>query len=493
MELEELAEILSKTNLTTNKFECKSASKSELLIPTLNKKISLDKNEEVTATIYGDYKWQITYSLHKNKGQTIHKHSKEYYNTTADYDELRGGDRTAQIITDKANKVIVNANTGEARDFREFEETDDRTKWLENLEKSAKKGLEIGVTNFNANTYWQCQSIVLTYKGEMKDYSKLSKDFEIFMKRLKRLYQKFGYKIQSIRVNQLTKNKNWHIHLLLRLQDVETGKWIDIEQQPIAPNEPNPKLNNELTSVVVKDLWGHGDIQMFNCTKDVAGYVVYLFGWIIKGAGVKRRVEEFDRLPEEEKKIYMQEKRHSLYENEEIMKNAGRLKDFPKNAKIYTPSKGLDKPTKKVMTEAELQKELKKNNCKFHTACLYAVEFDKKDGTKAVNLVLKREYWCEVRKPTSIKDRITIIPQAKTSPPVNAPPKQPVLPVVAVPAPAPPSTAVPVTVHTKPVKPIRPPEPLFEEQEHGEQLLLFGFEDNFRYGGLDVYRRQSGY
>ncbi|MDE6679156.1 MAG: hypothetical protein K2K02_08960 [Ruminococcus sp.] len=492
LEFEKLEEEFSKNGLKNVKIKCKPTKEESVfafLSSKLKGKFRLDDSYEVTVIRLGDYKTIVNCLLHKNRGKTIIRHSGEYYNTLSELKELMNGDSSAEIIVDEVNKMIVNKDTGQAIKFREFEDSESRTKYIENLKKSGKKGLELALTNFNPNTYWQCQSIILTYKGEMTDYDKLSKDFDIFMKRLRRLYVKLGYKIQFIRVNELTEKGNWHIHLLIRLQDVETGEWIAIEQKPVSPNEPNPKLNGELTAVAVREMWGHGDIQMFNCKKSVAGYVYYLFGAIISGASVELNATEFDELSAKEKKNTMQDKRHSLGENETIMKKAERLENFPKNAKIYTPSKNLDKPTKEVMTEAELQDEVQKNNYEFHSAWLYAVEIAKKSGKPTLNLVLRREYWNEVRKPKSITDSIKIIPQATTNLPVNAPSVQPVLPVVTVPAPAPLSTAVPAT-HTKP---IRPPVPVFEQQEQGEQMLLFGFEDNFSLGGLDMYRKQSGY
>lgn len=108
----------------------------------------------------------------------------------------------------------VDLSTGE---MRKFELSEVRAQNINSLRQTFKKMRYLINNNFigNRNELF----VTLTYRGDLQtsDSVTVSKDFDRFMKRFKRKYGDVDY----IRVLEPHASGNWHLHVLIRLNEVE--------------------------------------------------------------------------------------------------------------------------------------------------------------------------------------------------------------------------------------------------------------------------------
>jgi hypothetical protein len=185
--------------------------------------------------------------------------------------------------------------------------------------------------------------ITLTYAENMTDTRKLMKDFEMFMKKLKRKYL-----VEYISIVEPQGRGAWHCHVLIK---DETAEKLYIHNDVIA------------------QMWGHG----FTTTrrlKEVDNIGAYLSAYLadlelceenqdsiyeaMTFDGVKMTIEEKD-VDENGKKV-----------KKKFVKGA-RLHMYPSGMNIYRKSKGIKKPETLKMIYEDIKKEIGKIKPDFTT------------------------------------------------------------------------------------------------------------------------------
>lgn len=141
----------------------------------------------------------------------------------------------------------VDVRTGEVKEYKKYGE-----KSLQSQRKTQVKLKRL----INANFYCGIDAIhiVLTYKDKMEDPFKLSGDFSIFIKKLKRSYSDIAY----IWVAEPHKSGSWHLHVLIK------------------------KLDNSEIFIPIGELlecWTHGNVHVSRIpqSNDFGGYFTYKF------------------------------------------------------------------------------------------------------------------------------------------------------------------------------------------------------------------------
>lgn len=145
--------------------------------------------------------------------------------------------------------------------------------------------------------------VILTYAEKMEDIDKVSKDFKRFWEKLHYHYPD----LEFIRILEPQHTGTWHIHVLLKTNCYQ-------------------KL--EIPKQVVETLWGHGFVRVVKI-RDNDNIGAYF-------SAHQKDVNAFDAESEEQT------------DRKCIIKGA-RLQFYPPNKRIYSYSKGIEKP-KKIRT-----------------------------------------------------------------------------------------------------------------------------------------------
>lgn len=155
---------------------------------------------------------------HHNTKATIRKLSADCYCLARDYDKENG-------IVD--GEIFF------------YNKTNNRGQNYKGMRNSMKKLRDL--INCNVVDPSHCRWVTLTYKENMKDHVRLTKDHEAFMKRLRRYHAKRNLpKFKYILAVEPQGRGAWHIHTL----------WIYPERAPYLPNED------------IRQLWGHGFVTV---------------------------------------------------------------------------------------------------------------------------------------------------------------------------------------------------------------------------------------
>lgn len=190
--------------------------------------------------------------------------------------------------------------------------------------------------------------ITLTYKECMTDTDRLSRDFDVFFKRLKYAY-KHRYKFSYIAVCEPQSRGAWHIHMFLKCTSVNN---VDNEL-PFIPN-------NEIA-----DLWGHGFTKTERIT--MGGIVDYFNTSYF----APMCCDDSDLSGEKQKEKYK------------------RLKYFPKCFRWYRCSQDLKKPTRQTFDNQAADEYLEKLGFVLENQNAFSVCDD--TGKKIMDVV-KRQY-----------------------------------------------------------------------------------------------------
>lgn len=144
----------------------------------------------------------------------------------------------------------VDLSTGEIRDF---ERSANRSGNLNSLRQTFKKLRYLINNNFvgASNELF----VTLTFRGELQtsDHLRVGKDYDNFLKRLKRRFKGIS-RVEAIKVLEPHQSGNWHMHALLRFDDLDK---IFISKDELA------------------ELWGNGfvDIQSLKDVDNIGAYV----------------------------------------------------------------------------------------------------------------------------------------------------------------------------------------------------------------------------
>ena len=215
----------------------------------------------------------------------------------------------------------VDLSTGE---MRKFELSEVRAHNINSLRQTFKKMRYLINNNFigNRNELF----VTLTYRGDLQtsDSVTVSKDFDRFMKRFKRKYGDVDY----IRVLEPHASGNWHLHVLIRLNEVEDA---------YVSNEDMSKL------------WKNGFVNV-QSVRNVDNVGAYLTAYL---ADVSvEELTESGVFPDVNEGIVEKEFQG---EGKRYVKG-GRLSFYPTGLNVYTRSKGIVAPERKEMSYANAKK-----------------------------------------------------------------------------------------------------------------------------------------
>lgn len=228
-----------------------------------------------------------------------------------------------QTIQKLSKTQYLVLETGEIKDFNQSE---NRGENLNSLRKTMKKIRYLVNNNFHGenNELWS----TLTYEKNMTDEKRLSLDFNKFLKRLKYyLEKKYPQKnqLEYLKVIEPQERGAWHIHMLFKL-----------------PNKNRifiPKKDLE-------KLWGKGfvDIKSIYCSSNIGSYLsAYLTN--VPNILSEEEYEEYQKaLNYGDEDVIQWYKKNKLYSKGE------RLYWYPPGINIFSKSKGIKYPERKVMT-----------------------------------------------------------------------------------------------------------------------------------------------
>jgi len=261
-----------------------------------NRQIDIPSGNKVTVKESGNI-IEVVYVNKRNEGAQILKIDKEHY--------IRLNDDTGEVLT---------FSHGESR--------------MDDIQ-SVKKTLERIRDYINTNVVdtKKCKWLTLTYKENMRDVERLGKDFEAFNRRCRKRYGNYEY----IAVAEPQGRGAWHLHCIF-----------------IFPEKNAPFMENS----IIRDMWGNGFVNVRKLTgiDNIGLYFTAYLGDMeiseyIKATGKMTQVKA------EDLKI-IEDKEHKT---KAIIKG-GRLKLYPCGFNIYRISRGIKKPIKTVMENAEAEK-----------------------------------------------------------------------------------------------------------------------------------------
>lgn len=253
-------------------------------------------------------------------------------------------------ITVLSKDNYIENSTGE---IKEFIHSDNRAQQKESLRRTFKNLRYLINNNFfgNPNELF----LTLTYAENMTDPKILKRNFDDFIKSLRRKFKK-DTTIDFINVVEPQARGAWHCHVLLRFNDLDT---IFI---------PKEKLSK---------IWGHGfvDIQSVEGVDNIGAYLsAYLSDIDIEDVSGCRGGESLNLIKDESgnvKKAYIK---------------GGRLSYYPPGMNIYRCSKGIKKPTEEFMTHSDIKKIV--GSAQPHYSTKYVIS----DNDKVVNTVIYNQY-----------------------------------------------------------------------------------------------------
>lgn len=225
----------------------------------------------------------------------------------------------------KLNKYeYVVLETGEIKEYSLSNE--DRSDNINSLRKTFKKLRYLINNNFSGSP--NELFITLTYRGEeqTKNTKKVYKDFDNFKGRIQYKFKDIST-IDMIRVLEPHASGNWHMHVLMRFNDISS---IYI-------------LKDDLAA-----LWGHGFVSIRRLDKvDNIGAYVSAYLTDIELTDETELVAYEDDTDVVEKTVDGEKKKFI---------KGGRLHYYPLYTKIYTTTRGIKPPKREKMTYSEAKK-----------------------------------------------------------------------------------------------------------------------------------------
>lgn len=194
-----------------------------------------------------------------------------------------------------SGSTYLNQRTGEILDYSR---TDDNTKSLDSMRKAFKRLNHLIIDNFSGGQ----SEIFLTlgYEYQMSNVKRLSRDFNLFWRKLKRRYADCEY----ISVAEYKGNKSLHLHILIK-------------------SLSNKKLFFD-RDLLIK-LWGQSDvyIERIPKTKDVERIAKYLNPFT--------NPKKFQRLPYYTRNFRIYNSSHGIRKPETIKMSFGEAMNFMRN------------------------------------------------------------------------------------------------------------------------------------------------------------------
>ena len=214
----------------------------------------------------------------------------------------------------------VEIATGE---IKEFSHSENRQQNYNSLRQTFNRLR--GLINNNFHGEPNELHITLTYKENMQDTKRLYKDFERFMKRLKRHF-KDKSTLDYINVIEPQERGAWHCHCLIRLNDLDKVY---------------------LSNNKVREMWGQGKIVSTKSLKDIDNIGAYLSAYLTD-------IELTDQVAIDvlaaDGSVTLKE-----VEGKKYIKG-GRLHMYPSGMNLYRKSKGMESPVEEEMSYSRVKK-----------------------------------------------------------------------------------------------------------------------------------------
>lgn len=204
---------------------------------------------------------------------------------------LLGSNNSIGIQKINADEYVV-LDTGE---IKQFEKNDNRAENVNSLRKTFRRLRMLINNNFSGSN--SEAMLTLTYKENMTDFHRLSKDFANFRHKLNRIYPGFKY----IRIAEPQGRGAWHLHVLVKVDN------------------SNFYIKNEKLA----QMWGQGFT-----------FVKHLKNVDNVGSYVSAYLADIPVDPKDEVKEGKPKK---------VIKG-GRLHLYPSGMRLYTKSKGIEEP-----------------------------------------------------------------------------------------------------------------------------------------------------
>lgn len=228
--------------------------------------------------------------------------------------------KNSQCHIQKLSKnTYVDKRDGE---IKEFQLNENRSENLNSLRQTFKK-----LRYLINNNFFGIQNelfITLTYAQQTNDHIKVGKDYDNFLKRLKRKYKPIS-NVEALKVLEPHASGNYHMHVLLKFSDLDS----------IFIN------NNELA-----DIWRNGfvSIQSLAGVDNIGAYLSAYMSDLEVPSNYDTKADNV-----EEKEVNGQKKKFI---------KGGRLAFYPSGVNLYTKTKGIVYPEREQMTYKKLKKNV---------------------------------------------------------------------------------------------------------------------------------------
>lgn len=228
-------------------------------------------------------------------------------------------------------KHYVDKRNGE---IKEFNISENRSQNINSLRQTFKKLRYLINNNFvgASNELF----ITLTYRGELqtRDHIKVGKDYDKFLKRLKRAYNGIS-SIDALKVLEPHASGNYHMHVLMRFNELDTI---------FIPNEVCKRTGNSINAPL-RDMWSNGNVVISSLSKvdNVGAYLSAYMSDLEVPDNYKGSSEIEEKIVNGEKKKFIK---------------GGRLPFYPTGVNLYTKTKGILYPERKEMTYKEAKKNV---------------------------------------------------------------------------------------------------------------------------------------
>lgn len=218
-----------------------------------------------------------------------------------------------------SKNTYVDKRDGE---IKEFQLNENRSENLNSLRQTFKKLRYLINNNFfgSQNELF----ITLTYAQQTNDHIKVGKDYDNFLKRLKRKYKAIST-VEALKVLEPHASGNYHMHVLLKFSDLDS----------IFIN------NSELA-----DIWQNGfvSVQSLAGVDNIGAYLsAYMSDLEVPNNYDTKAINV------EEKEVNGQKKKFI---------KGGRLAFYPSGVNLYTKTKGIVYPERQEMTYKKAKKNV---------------------------------------------------------------------------------------------------------------------------------------
>lgn len=227
--------------------------------------------------------------------------------------------------------------------------------------------------------------ITLTYQENQDNLEIVSKDFDRFIKKLRRYFEKSNKKTEYIAVREPQERGAWHIHLLLKSFDGE----LYIQKSELAK------------------LWGHGFVNVKRLD-GITNIGAYLTAYLCDIPVFEDEFEDADRMYDLIDRPGVLGVKNTESDSEKKVVKGARLCLYPVGANLYTKSSGIKYPDIQRVNYGEIQTfgflpeqlssrkalEIYDDTRNFKNT-IVVEQYNKNHSDKSTNNVVYTKKWCE--------------------------------------------------------------------------------------------------